>query len=225
MKQRAAGKTHIRQEVLNVLIAQLLQERGIVAVPESIIPDVSGRSRDMPDVLVDFEGLRLAIEGEFAAPRAMAKARSSALSRVTEGIAHVGVALIYPADLKSLPTDISILRNRLAKAELRFAIVTEVEADQLMLPYEEATAGEPVPFDVGTVESLAAAMRRCYEYLVKDTVLQRAAEMLDSGIEIFVRSLSRQPATTDRFMTALGISALPPVRRKGAKEEDAGEEG
>src|SRR3989442_7311671 len=138
MTPTAGGREHIRQEVLNVLTAQLLQERGIVAVPESIIPDVHGGSRGMPDVLVDFQGLRLAVEGEFAAPRAMEKARASALRRVTDGIAHVGVALVYPLDLKAAPADISVLRDRLANAELRFTIVTEVEADQLMLPYKEA---------------------------------------------------------------------------------------
>src|SRR5438093_9827461 len=85
-----------RQEVLNVLVAQLLQDRGLVAAPEQIISRLDLRSRRMPDVLVDFQGLRLAIESEYASRGAEDKASKAALRRVEEGIAHVGMALIYP---------------------------------------------------------------------------------------------------------------------------------
>jgi len=67
----------VRQEVLNVLLAQLLQERGLVSAPEQIQRS-QGRGRRMPDVLVDFQGLRLAIEGEFAT-----RARGTAASAET----------------------------------------------------------------------------------------------------------------------------------------------
>jgi hypothetical protein len=48
----------IRQEVLNVLLAQLLQKRGLLAAPEQI-QNFRQQSRQMPDVLVDFQSLRL----------------------------------------------------------------------------------------------------------------------------------------------------------------------
>src|SRR3972149_1219464 len=89
----------IRQEVLNVLMAQLLEERGIIAAPEQILKDPFGRRR-MPDVLVDYQGLRLVIEGEFDTRTARDKACQSALNRVEEGIAHIAMALVYPAVLK-----------------------------------------------------------------------------------------------------------------------------
>jgi hypothetical protein len=124
--------------------------------------------------------------------------------------------------LKLAPTDISGLREQLESSELRYAIVTELEADQLVLPLH----GPPptgVPFESGTIVSLAAAMRRSYEYLVKDAVLERAVQMLEDGINLFVGSLARQPATTDRSMKALGIAALPPLRRPavGVSDEDS----
>lgn len=207
--------------MLNVLTAQLLEQQGLVAVPESIIPARGDEPRRMPDVLVDFQGLRLAVEGEFAAPDAASKARTSALNRVKAGIAHIGVALIYPRELKTAPIELSGLRQQLAESPLRYAIVTEAEADQLLLSFG-VPSPEAVPFETGTVGSLAAAMRRSYEYLVKDAVLERAVKMLEDGISLFVHSLSRQPATTDRFMKALGISALPPLKRGG--REPASEE-
>ena len=53
-----------RQEVFNVLLAQILVRHGIISAPEIILKAKPGMKRRMPDVLVDFLGLRLIIEGE-----------------------------------------------------------------------------------------------------------------------------------------------------------------
>ncbi len=54
-----------RQEVLNVLLAQLLQERGVISAPENIIYLGADHKRRMPDVtIVNFQGLRTVIEAE-----------------------------------------------------------------------------------------------------------------------------------------------------------------
>ena len=78
----------------------------------------------MPDVLVDFQGLRLAIEEEFAArsrggvEAAERRAIQAALRRVKQGIAHIGVALIYPSRLRTLA--FSKLKEELAQASFGF---------------------------------------------------------------------------------------------------------
>ena len=136
----------VRQEVLNVLLAQLLEERGLVAAPEQIlrrggVADKEGIA--MPDVIVDFQGLRLIIEGEFghrtraAQAAAQKRASQSALERVQLGLAHVGVALTYPQSLRRVRAE--RLKDELADATLRFAIITEVTEPQLKLfPDEKA---------------------------------------------------------------------------------------
>ena len=53
-----------RQEAVNVVLAQLLKKRGLVAAPEQII-NINKSGKRLPDVIVDFWGLRLAIEAEF----------------------------------------------------------------------------------------------------------------------------------------------------------------
>lgn len=116
----------VRQEVLNVLLAQLLQERGLIAAPEQI-QNFRHHVRRMPDVLVDFQGLRLAIEGEFSSRSgvdAERRASEAAFRRVEQGIAHIGIALIYPRALRSMA--FARLKEKLAKASLRFAIITEI---------------------------------------------------------------------------------------------------
>src|SRR5437899_11559720 len=110
----------VRQEVLNVLLAQLLQERGLEVIPEQIVKDPFGFRR-MPDVIVDFQGLRLAIEGEFDSRTAHEKASGSANQRVEDGTAHIGMALVYPSALREIGRGINELKQGLASATLEFA--------------------------------------------------------------------------------------------------------
>ena len=88
-----------RQEVLNVLLAQLLHEGGLIAAPEEILTAPEGRR--IPDVLVDFRGLRVAIEAEFDSTQdARRKAFRKAGDRVIQAIAHMGIAVVYPASFR-----------------------------------------------------------------------------------------------------------------------------
>jgi len=92
------GRQGFRQEVLNVILAQLLREREIISAPEDVLASAEGRR--MPDVLVDFGGLRTAIEGEVADQAdAAAKALASATGRVEQGIAQIGLVLCHTTDL------------------------------------------------------------------------------------------------------------------------------
>ena len=154
----------IRQEVLNVLLAQLLQERGLEVAPEQIIEDPSGFRR-MPDVIVDFQGLRLAIEGEFASPTAHDRASKSASQRVEDGIAHMGMALVYPPALRQMGRGINELKRTLAAARLEFAIITENEAtpQESLFP---VVVRPPAQFVKGELDDLAEALRKSYERLI-----------------------------------------------------------
>lgn len=211
----------IRQEVLNVLLAQLLEERGLIAAPEQI-RSFRGQTRQIPDVLVDFQGLRLAIEGEFAARSkggmvtAERKASQAALRRVEQGIAHIGIALIYPGRLRTLA--FSELKEELSHAPLRFAIITERVQQQLSL-FPECDA--KVPFAEGNIEALVEAIRRAYEPLVKDEVLARAVARIEASMDRFISALGSQPATTERFKEALEVRELP---KKEKIEDEEGEE-
>jgi len=193
----------LRQEVLNVLLAQLLNKRGIVAAPEQILHAVSDRSRHMPDVMVDFQGLRLAIEGDFDGSAAAEEGVvAQTRDRVEQGIAHLGVAVLYPRSLRSKAFAES--ETALAQARLRFAVVTE--------------APDPPSFAEGGLDGLSESLRRAYEQLAKDQVLDRAVNLLRGGIEAFTKALSSQPAVTDRFAHILGISEMPKTAVKADEQ-------
>jgi hypothetical protein len=206
-KKKSQGiGSRVRQEVLNVYLAELLQERGLVALPEQILSR-RGQSHHMPDVIVDFQGLRLAIEGEFASTRAKKRASESALNRVEEGIAHIGIAVVYPVSLRSAHT-----RKELSDAELEFAVITETHsADAQQLPLIQVREENHFSFVKGSINDLVEALRQSYEQLIKDEVLQHAVSLIGGAIEHFVNALATQPATPERFAEALDVKELSSV--------------
>lgn len=206
----------VRQEVVNVVLAQILQEHGLVAAPEQILKRPLEAVR-LPDVLVDFQGLRLAIEAEFSnTPSARDIARDKAQERVEQAIAHVGVAVVYPAKLRGLSFD--RLKHELDNANLQFLILTEAVVTQAQL-FLFPTGQKPA-FTKGKIRDLVTALRRSYEQLVKDETVQRAVELIESGIEHLLFSLASQPAATDRLAQALGIGDWPsPGSPKGIRPE------
>lgn len=180
--------TGYREEVLNVLLAQLLEEQGIVSAPEQSLKKAS-KSRRVPDVLVLFRGLRTAIEGKVDDhPTAVADVLKDARGRVEQGIAHIGIAVLYPPGLRQI--QFSSLKSELGKARLRIAIYSE--------------AGEQ-GWNGGDVNYLGDMLRRTFDQLVEEDVVKQAVAALDAGVEVFAQAISASPAAIERSAELLGI--------------------
>lgn len=201
----------VRQEVVNVLLAQLLEERGLIAAPEQILRAPLSEAR-LPDVLVDFQGLRLAIEAEFeSTPKAHAAAYLKARERVEEGIAHLGAAVVYPEKLRD--ADFGRLKRDLSKAVLSFCIVSEVDITEAQLKLFDL---EQAPeFHKGKLDDFADSLGHSYEQLVEDRTLEQVIARIEAAIEKFLWALNIQPAAVDRMAQAIGAS-LKPVRGKAS---------
>ncbi len=197
-----------RQEVLNVLLAQLLQERGVISAAENIIYSGADHNRRMPDItIVNFQGLRTVIEAEVGGPaNAQAKALDSARRRVEEGIAHIGIAIVYPSTLRTMASLESAphLKDDLAKAELQIAIVTE-----------SGVKG----FVTGNVDYLTSALHNTFEQLIQEDIVTKAVAELDEGINKFAQALLAKPGIVGRVAETMGIRELP-KRAKSADEDD-----
>jgi hypothetical protein len=178
-----------RQEVLNVYLAQLLQERGVVASPESILKLGPKKTRAMPDVLVFYQGLRTAIEGEVESSNARDKALASAARRVEQGIAQIGVAVVYPEDLRQI--DDAKLKMALTRAELKIAVTTEAE-----------TTG----FVSGTIDYLERALRSAFEQLIKEDVVAEAVALLDAAVDQFAGAVLNYAGIWGRINARLNES-------------------
>jgi len=194
-------KSGYRQEVFNVILAQLLQERGVITAPEKVLTSALQKRR-MPDVIVDYHGLRIVIEGEVDdQTNAREKALTSAKGRVDEGIAHIGIAIVYPSSLRKASH--SVLKKHLSKCHLEIAIISESGVF-------DYTKG-----DVGYLES---ALRRVFESLVKEDTVSEAVAILEESINNFSRTIVNKEGVIQRTAEVLGIKELP------SKDEDEGDD-
>jgi len=175
-----------------VVLARVLQERGVVSAPESVVKQNLEHGRRIPDVLVEFMGLRIAVEGEVDDQAdAERKAMDSATRRVEEGIAHVGVAVVYPARLRQVA--FGELPDEIAGAAFRIAVTSESGA---------------TGFAEGGVEALENALRAAFFELVREDVVTQAAQVLDGAIDRFARTIARKPGTIGKVADVLELRDL-----------------
>jgi len=170
------------------LLAQLLDEQGIISAPEqSLKPGATGRR--IPDVLVSFRGLRTAIEGKVDDnPTAREEVQKNARERVEQGIAHIGISVLYPSSLRKVP--FTSVKSELNKTRLQIAICSE--------------AGEQ-GWTVGDANYLGTMLRRTFEQLVEEDVVTQAVSALDAGVEVFAQALNASPTAIERSADLLGI--------------------
>lgn len=175
-----------REEVLNVVLAQVISATGLAAAPESIRKARGDRA--MPDVIVSLLGLRCAIEGKIGdSPDANQRALKTAKDRVATGVAHVATAVVYPAALRE--TAFSDLPDELRASELEFLVYTETGEEN---------------WRKGRVDDLLEDLRRSYHRLAGDDVVERSAQLLQTGMEDVVNVLMSD-ATSERLAELLGV--------------------
>jgi hypothetical protein len=180
----------VREEVVNVLLATLLQERGLVSVPETIRGALVKNERNVPDVLVaDLQGVRVAIEGRFETGAAVGRRLTlDSLRRVEQGIAPICVGATYPTSLRSTDS-LPALKSRLAESRLTFKVISD--------------SGEGT-WSKGTVADLADVLRRSYDVLASQDVVGGSVEDLDRSIER-AAELTIQSSLRSRFRSILQI--------------------
>jgi len=188
-----------REEVFNVLLALLLHERSIVTAPEQSLRQAIEQRRHVPDVLVVYRGLRTVIEGKVADKAgADEKAFEQARDRVNSGIAHVGIAVLYPAAIRKIPS-FSELQGFLSSCTFKVAVCSET--------------GE-TGWTEGGLDYLADVLRGTFERLVHEDAVVKAVNVLKAGIDEFARLVFTSPATVDRAAEILGIREVPKRSRK-----------
>jgi hypothetical protein len=177
-----------REEVLNVLLAVCISERGMVAAPETIV-SASAQARALPDVIVTFLGLRCAIEGKFGdVQNARAQVEADATNRVETGIAYLAVGVVYPQELRSVL--FSSLKDAISEAVLDFLVCSEAGSNS---------------WRSGSIGTILEELRRSYDLLVTDDVLARSVDRLQSGMQDMVNVLTQSPASAVRLATLLGV--------------------
>ncbi len=188
----------LREEVINVKLAELLSRSGLLSVPEAILIEEAGRR--LPDVLIgDYWGVRVVLEGRFE-DRANVKTTLEAdcIRRIEEGIASIVIGILYPSKLRN--SDWTNLEQVLLTITLRIKVFSEAEQGD---------------WADSNLDGLSAILRRAYESLVQEDVVNLAVDELRQSIETASRQLSMSPGTEARLRELL---VLP--RRQEDEQND-----
>ena len=177
-----------REEVLNIELARLLSRRGLVSAPETIHHATDGTR--LPDVVVNFRGLRVFIEGKTDdVPNAREAVAAQARARVEGGLAHIAVGVVYPAHLRRVP--FADLDAVMASAALEIQVQTE--------------AGQGGWVRVSDVDELRGLLVRTYEQLVSEDVVEEAVALVEAGINAFARAVRAIPSGAERIRAVVNV--------------------
>jgi len=181
----------IREEVLNVYLADILSDRGLLSIPESIRRSVTGRQRRLPDITVaDLRGVRVVIEGRInTGSQARDSLFNDAFRRVEEGISPICLAVLYPTSLRQIETPAKLKRS-IMRATLLARVISE---------------GSTGDWAATTVDGLTDILRRSYELLISEDVVVSAVEDLGNAIDAASEQIVSSPASPARLRTLLGI--------------------
>jgi hypothetical protein len=187
MSGKGTGQHGIREEVLNVKLAELLSKRGLLSVPESILSEGAKR---LPDVMIaDYWGVRVVIEGRIAdQSNVRGTLERDCRKRIEEGIAAITIGVVYPEELRN--PDWAKIDQLLQASNFCVRI------------FSEAGEGE---WTDSNLEGLSATLRRAYESLVREDVVNSAVEELRQSIEAAARQLSSSPGTAQRLRHLLVV--------------------
>jgi hypothetical protein len=174
-----------REEVFNTVLATCLGNRGVDADPETILR----RGHSRPDVMAITRGLRCAIEGKVAdTANAEFAVLADAKGRLDQGVAHLAIAVVYPTHIRT--TSFKKLPQVLSAATMKFCVLTDAGG---------ATWHE------GAINEILAELRRAYDVIVRDDVLQQAVDVLNIGLAEVSSALLDSHGTCDRLIKVLGI--------------------
>jgi hypothetical protein len=177
-----------RQEVLNTELARLLCQQGLIALPEQRL-----KQGVMPDLLLPFRGFYLVIEAEVDdQPQASEQAWCKAVERVEQGLAHLALALVYPASLRELP--FSQLGDALRATQLRFSL-----------------CAPPIPdapdWRTGDLNALTTTLQHAYQSLASEDEVRAAVEHLKQGVNLLAEAIYAMQVPDARLAEPLGIDA------------------
>jgi hypothetical protein len=185
------SKVDFREEVVNVVLAELLEQRGMLSVPETIRKSIERKTRDLPDIIVaDLLGIRMVIEGRFNnGPVSRDSLLKDARERVELGISPVCLAVLYPPELRSAES-VPKLRKNLERTTVGIRVISENSDGDWM---------------EGSVDDIVEALRRSYELLVSEDVVVASVGEIGSAIEHASALFARTSALKNRFRKVLGI--------------------
>jgi len=191
----------VREENLNVMLAELLSERGLKALGEVIIKDRGKSPR--PDVHIILNGVRIVIEGK--KPGRWEELRKKCIQRLDSNICDLCIMVEYlHIPIESLEPTQTELKRALLQATYKVGIATYIERVGL-----ERWLNIPVREDVEvynnvSFDELLTYVMSAYDKLVREDILGPVISRIENVVGSFARSIEAS-INVDRLKEVLEL--------------------
>jgi len=203
----------IREENLNIMLAELLAESGLKAIGEVII-----RRKRMPDVLLDINGIRIIIEGKYPGKRK--ELYETAYKRIDEGLCDVVMMVEYaklelPSNLSTLIFEEDVtqkdIKEVLRSAKFNVGFVTYIDRVGLERWVPNLRVKREFYENVD-FSDLVGYLMSIYDYVIRESFLDPVIKKLEDSIFSFAEKI---------LMTDININRLKQI----LELEEGGNEG
>ena len=215
----------ITEPTLNVVLADLLRRRELQALGEVVIHRKAKGVGKKPDVLLTVNGVKVIIEGKFAASGIDSVLEKQCIERIEDGLCEICIGVIYSKmQFTSLATTMREVRSILLKSKFQ-ALVTYVapaEFEQLSFDYVQS----PLPpglkkmgWHEVDINQMADLVRSSYTSVVSEDILGKAVESFASALQSAAGKLMTSSPPDVLAAKISAIMEIPEAPRE-EREED-----
>jgi len=175
-----AGKAF--ETKLNVLLARILSnDLGINATSEYLI------RRDRPDIIIYLNGVKIVLEGSYSER----DAKVDIAKRIEEGIADIGIALLYKEQYPQNLTD-SELEKALRDSTFRVWLIVPRDISDTLRALFENKKIEPRWVSDGMdvkIPDLVSILSEAIQFIIREEDVMKSIERIEDRINEFVRRI------------------------------------
>lgn len=193
------GWMDVREEALNVLLAELLAERGLKALGEVLL------KKGRPDVLLDVSGVRIIIEAKKSGRRD--ELRKNCEVRLDKGMCDICVMVEYSAlNVASISPTMIDLKETLLKSTYNVGFMTYIHRIGLekwlkgFKPKVKSEFYTNIDF-----QEFVTYLMSVYEYTVEEDIVTPVVERLKYVVDGFSRRVLSYGLDVNRLKEVLEL--------------------
>jgi len=178
-----SGWMNVREEALNILLAELLAEKGLKALGEVVL------KKGYPDVLLDVNGIRIIIEAKKAGKRE--ELRKNCETRLDNGMCDICVMVEYAElSVTSLSPTVSDLKEALLNGKYNVGFMTYIDRIGLEKWLTDFKPRMKSDFYVNIdFHEFVTYLMSVYEYTVEEDIVTPVVEKLRLVVDDFSRAV------------------------------------
>lgn len=199
----------LREENLNIVLAELLAERGLKALGEVVLRKRGGRPE--PDVLIDLNGVRIVIEGK--KPGMWDALVEQCKERLDNNVCDLCVMVEYAdVKLRKLVPDQLDVREALLRGKFNVGFISYV--DRAGLDKWTGVAPKPEKYVNVGFDELLTYLMSAYSRVVREDIIGPVIKRMNEVLDEFAVKVS----------TAINVERLREVLELKGEEEESNEQ-